>query len=253
MSVATLAARRSRRCRCATCATWTPIRPTSGCARSGRSSGTRAWRPGSSCPTTAARSWSGARTCSRSRPARCRTPRRSWAGATSARSSGRRTRRSIAPSRMRGGRIPIAPAGNRGRPPAGGRSTGRPGRARRLRAVRRLRPAAADRGHRPRARSARRGPRHPRPRQDLDGGGPRLAPLLRRGRRGAGGGHRGDPPSWSRCCSIPCAPDATGREADAISLLWAAGREVAPGLGRAGRAWTTPSSCSRAAPRRRPS
>ena len=98
---------RSRRCRCATCATWTRIRPTSGCARSGRSSGTRAWRPGSSCRTTAARSWSAARTCSRSRPARCpgaaqivgRRDFRSLVG-------GAARRRSIAPSRMPGGPDP---------------------------------------------------------------------------------------------------------------------------------------------------
>ncbi len=145
---------------------------------------------------TPARSWSGARTSSRNRPARCQRPQPSSAGATSGRSSVASTRSCTGPSRMPGvpTRSPRWPS-----PPSGRWSPiGSPGWPRRdgfelFADFARLLPIAVI--ARVLGLTAMTDRDTLRPGQDLDGGGPRLAPHLRRGPRGAGGGHRRDPPA----------------------------------------------------------
>ncbi len=103
-----------------------------------------------------------------------------------------------------------------------------PGRAPDLRAVRGPRPVPAHRGHRARARAARPRRGHARGGQGLDGGGPRLAPHLRRGSRRCARRPSRRPSASTRCSSTRSASAATGPRTTPSRLLWETGREVAP-------------------------
>ena len=244
---------RSRRSPCATCATSTRTRPTSRSGPSDRSPGT------TGCGRGSCVSHDGCTIVERREDLfeeptghAARAPPRSSASGTSARSSVRSTRRCIAPVSHAWRPDPIAPLAIAAvRPLIADRLAGL-AEARPVRAVRGLRPPAADRGHRPRPGPARCRHRHARPGQGLDGGGPRLAALLRRGPRVAAPRRSRRRASSSRSSSTRSAPGATDPRTTPSACCGRSGRRSRP-TGASRTSSTTPSSCSKAVPRRRPS